>query len=651
MLKRFTTIKKGFSSLEVVVVTAILLVSAVFFMQSIKQDGQNVIDDVSNQMNQITQNVGNSDQGDNSLPSNPNEETWTAEKKCTYYGGTYTSGSCQCPQESELRNGWCVKTMGSQPDYETMRTVCLTSNNTWDEGKKECIYDAKEKCIYPYEWNGLTCGYINSDDLLGAYNVTIVEGADGNYAVTGPKADVQYTATIPSTFKGKPITQISGFTGRKDLQTIIFEEGSTFVPDNFCKGCSALSTLTLPDSVEQIGSYAFADTIALKSFPTPTSLTTLGSYALSNSGIQDLTLNPMMQLSNNALASLSLNSLTVPKADILESTHLTGTTFKSLIIGKDTTQINALTFKQKGITSLQMDRGVQTIGVSAFEGNQLGTVTIPDTVKTIQTNAFKNSAITSLALPTGSLNIGETAFMTNTISTLIVPSETTLEKGAFQNAGIKNLVLEEGLTEIAESAFQGNDLGALKLPNSVTTVGISAFQSAGITSISSQSSSLVLQADSFKNNTIANTPLPNNITRIEAGALSNNQITNLDLGSNVSFLGDSSFAGNSLTRVTYHSRFNLDDVSSTAFDTNLAPSFYFETTELKGNVSGDTKAEGVSRYSDRSTCTLTITSGTAVHWRWKWQIATYKYTASISGWGTSHSKDGSGTDYALLTET
>ena len=97
---------------------------------------------------------------------------------------------------------------------------------------------------------------------------------------------------------------------------------------------------------------------------------------------------------------------------------------------------------------------VRTIGASAFNWNDdLYTITLPSTLKTIQRYAFSGcSYITKLVIPN---------------------SVTVIEAYAFQNcSNLASVTLGSGLKSIGDCAFYGCEfLASVVIPNSVTTVG------------------------------------------------------------------------------------------------------------------------------------------------------------------------------------
>ena len=138
------------------------------------------------------------------------------------------------------------------------------------------------------------------------------------------------------------------------------------------KGCSGLTSLTLPSSVTSIGTAAFEGCSGLKSLTIPSSVTSIGWYAFY--GCSGLT---------------------------------------SLTILSGVTSIGWAAFRGcNGLTSLTIPSSVTSIGNDAFFGcSGLTSLSIPSSVTSIGGGTFQDcSGLTSLTIPSGVTSIGEWAF-------------------------------------------------------------------------------------------------------------------------------------------------------------------------------------------------------------------------------------------------
>ena len=97
-----------------------------------------------------------------------------------------------------------------------------------------------------------------------------------NYKCKGTAADV----TIPSCYKGKPVTAINNaaFTNSA-VTSVTIPDSVTSIPDAAFVNCSQLTNISIPNSVTYIGFSAFDGCASLKSITLPSSLRTIGNSA------------------------------------------------------------------------------------------------------------------------------------------------------------------------------------------------------------------------------------------------------------------------------------------------------------------------------------------------------------------------------------
>ena len=98
----------------------------------------------------------------------------------------------------------------------------------------------------------------------------------------GTAADV----TIPSRYKGKPVTMIdhAAFYNNSAVTSDTIPDSVTAIPDDAFGFCSQLTNISIPNSVTFIGFSAFNSCTSLKSITLPSSLSTIQSYAFYNCG-------------------------------------------------------------------------------------------------------------------------------------------------------------------------------------------------------------------------------------------------------------------------------------------------------------------------------------------------------------------------------
>ena len=161
------------------------------------------------------------------------------------------------------------------------------------------------------------------------------------------------------------------------------------------KGCSVLTSVTIPSSVTSIGFWAFEGCSGLTSLIIPSSVTSIDPSAFKGcSGLTSLTIpSSVTEIGKSVFEGCSgLTNLTIPSS---------------------VTEIGESAFEGcSGLTSLTIPSSVTEIGESAFKGcSGLTNLTIPSSVTSIGSYVFENcSGLTSITIPSSVTEIGGAAF-------------------------------------------------------------------------------------------------------------------------------------------------------------------------------------------------------------------------------------------------
>ena len=202
-------------------------------------------------------------------------------------------------------------------------------------------------------------------------------------------------------------------------------------------GCRSLTSLVIPDSVTNIGDYAFSGCRSLTSLVIPDSVTSIGDYAFWN------------------------------------CRSLTG-----IVIPDSVTSIGDNAFEYCfSLSNLIIPDSVTSIGDGAFVGcNSLSSVVISDSVTSIGFGAFENcSSLTDIVIPKGVTSIGDSAFGDcSSLTNIAIPdSVTSIGERAFRGCeSLGSLVIPNSVTSIGDYAFKGcSSLSEIVIPSSVTSIG------------------------------------------------------------------------------------------------------------------------------------------------------------------------------------
>lgn len=108
---------------------------------------------------------------------------------------------------------------------------------------------------------------------------------NGEATITGCDASISGALVIPSTLGGYPVTFIDGyaFSGCTALTSVTIPDSVTSIGNDAFSECSSLTSITIPDSVTSIGSKAFYNCNSLEYVVIPDDVTIIGELAFEDS--------------------------------------------------------------------------------------------------------------------------------------------------------------------------------------------------------------------------------------------------------------------------------------------------------------------------------------------------------------------------------
>ena len=473
-------------------------------------------------------------------------------------------------------------------------TYRIDENGATITAAEATLTEANIPSVVEFEGNQYPVIKINDSVFSGNTNLTSVTlpeslttlGDRAFYACKSLK-----TIKIPS---GVTTIPFQCFLECSSLESVTIPDGVTTIGVNAFFGCS-LKELTLPESLEAIGSIAFSGNRSLKSVNIPAKVKTIESSAFSFCDLTDLVIPEGVQIiGGSAFCGNSLKKLILPSTitSIGDEAFRYNSDFQSIICNAATPptlganafdgeitpgikvpMASIVAYRQAegwknftnyyggevvadGITYRIDDNGAMVAAAEAtlteanipssveFEGNQYPVIKINDEVFSGNTN------LTTVTLPEGLVEIGVSAFKEckNLESVTLPESLTTLGGEAFRgNTNLTTVTLPAGLVGIGVYAFYGcKNLESVTLPESLTTLGDNAFRSCKSLKIVKIPSKVTAIPDHcFEGcSSLESVTIPEGVTDIGAYAFSCCNLNALTLPESLEAIGSIAFDGN-----------------------------------------------------------------------------------------------------------
>ena len=340
-------------------------------------------------------------------------------------------------------------------------------------------------------------------------------GLGGNVQARILKVSSEVTEIADDAYKRKNLTGVvispsvisigkNAFSHNRLKQLIIPKSVKRIEKDAFSN--NALESVDTSESmVEFIGEQAFFAN-KLTFIRIPASLKTMEKHVFSSNPLKRISISEgVTEIPEYAFAWHTLESLTIPRTVKSVGNNAFRGTVDSYV-KKDEGGEKSLVDKRRGLGSIIISNGVESIGDEAFIFNNLTRVVIPPSVTSIGVGAFKHgkldslefdtrdennpikidrigkqafwdNALESLKIPPFVRTIGELAFARNKLKEIVIGEQVeSIEGFAFaDNPGLISVELHRGLRSIGPGAFSGTNLSSITIPETVESIGSAAF--------------------------------------------------------------------------------------------------------------------------------------------------------------------------------
>ncbi len=322
---------------------------------------------------------------------------------------------------------------------------------------------------------------------IGAESVEVTYGSYAPYNYYNINGEYTGSFTIPATVE----------YNNKTYQVIS-------ISDNAFRNCSGLTSISIPNSITEIGSSAFADCSGLTSVTLSNNITTISSSLFSGcTNLAAITIpNSVTSIGYDVFRDCSnLTAITWNAKD-----YTAGAPFSSIA-----SQITSFTFSEEltsipaslcqnmsKLTTITIPESVTSIGFDAFRYcSSLSSITIPNSVTWVGDGAFLGTGLTepvynahvfaymptsysgAYTIPAGIHSIAPAAFAhCENLTSIVIPNDVKyLGNGAFQDCyQLQSVTLSDSLTEISYAVFANcGSLKSIIIPSQVKSIWGRAF--------------------------------------------------------------------------------------------------------------------------------------------------------------------------------
>ena len=213
--------------------------------------------------------------------------------------------------------------------------------------------------------------------------LSIKANGDGTVSIVDCQTSAEGELVIPEKIGGRTVTTIAGeaFSQCRNITKVTLPGTITSIGSGAFWNCVNLEEINFPDSITTIGNEAFDNCISLKAVQLPDSVTTLGWEVFSG-------------CTNLSSANIPKQLEKVPDEIFSHCENL-----RSIVIPSNIQSIGFRSFWKSGLVSITIPSSVKTLESFCFtDCEDLAFITLNEGLQSIGTDAFRNCTSLKLAV-------------------------------------------------------------------------------------------------------------------------------------------------------------------------------------------------------------------------------------------------------------
>ena len=316
----------------------------------------------------------------------------------------------------------------------------------------------------------LLCGY---DELEEITNQEVLEHL-GEWALSSTKIKKVNMPRLKSIGE-------RAFDSCYDLTSVLLPEGVEEIPGYCFQDCHNLSVVTLPSTLKKIGIVAFCGS-GITSIDLPEGLQQIGEWAFFDCDIDNI--NIPASCNNFSLAFTKVRTVNIAEgiSDIVDGAFLSCSMLEEIKLPSSLKTIGSDAFWAcTSLNHIDLPDGLESVGESAFSFSGLTSVVIPESVCKIGIWAFEDTPLTYCEIKSPLREIPEGMFdECKQLQQVVLPN--TVERfgmwAFWCNFALSDINFPDSLKELGYAAMAATNIEPLKLPATVERIGEYCFGSA-----------------------------------------------------------------------------------------------------------------------------------------------------------------------------